>query len=73
VIIFFLFLIILCIGVIEFSFLSSILYLWQNCWNSKLECKFMIGLSQGLGKGCIKLFVKNIDLNGVDCNVQKFG
>jgi hypothetical protein len=33
----------------------------------------MIGLAQSLGKGCIGLFVKNIDLNGANGNVQRFG
>jgi hypothetical protein len=47
--------------------------LWKNCWNSKLECKFMIGLSQGFVNGCIGHFIKNIDLNGVNGNVQRFG
>jgi hypothetical protein len=51
-----------------FSFIKCFVS-WYNCLNSKLECKFMIGLSQGLGNGCTGLFVKNIDLNGDDGNV----
>jgi hypothetical protein len=33
----------------------------------------MIGLSQGFVNGCIGHFIKNIDLNGVNGNVQRFG
>ncbi len=37
---------------------------------AQLECKFMIGLSQGLGNG---ILVLTLDLDGVDADVWGFG
>jgi hypothetical protein len=51
---------------------AHILEVWMTLLSSQaqLECKFMIGLSQGLGNG---ILVLTLDLDGVDADVWGFG